>query len=79
MVKRAHQSSKLTLKISSGNNIVIDEENGRGQSLHQVPTHKKLEIGEVMDKIQKKHMITVDKNKIVTDLAAFSNIVNEFL
>lgn len=32
-----------------------------------------------MDKIQKKHMITVEKNKVVTDFAAFSNIVNEFL
>ena len=73
--KRAHQSGKINLKINSGNNIIIEDEN-RGPSIHNPNMQKKLDITDVMEKIQKKHTISVDRNKVTTDFATFSNIVN---
>lgn len=37
-------------------------------------TQKKLDFGDVIEKFQKKNMLTLDKNKIYTDVSNFQNV-----
>lgn len=45
-IKRAHQSSKLTIKMSSGFNL-LDEEN-KIMSLHSTSTQKKIDFTDIV-------------------------------
>ena len=77
-VRRGHQSSKLTIKLNSGSNIMGDDEN-KVTSLHNSLSHKKVDINDIIDKFQKRYLINVEKNKVVSDLASFTTICLEFV
>ena len=55
-----------------------DDEN-KVTSLHNSLSQKKVDINDIIDKFQKRYLINVEKNKVVSDLASFTTICLEFV